>query len=279
MLINRLSGLNWGFDGIKESFREKTFFFIFGNKVSIFDSYIKYLLKNFIEIKGGGSINFIHVCDSASFHSLKELGHTNFGVSNRAMNYNELNKPFASFNFGGGLVSHIRTSVFNLGCYLGHHGGDFLKSFNLILPVKFFYEKSLSYINTEGYAQKIGHLKIDYRYHNIKSEKKILDIFGKLLNMRPYQLNIEKSYSVDNVLPNYSGFAKNNFFLKLPIYNFSLRTSNFVKKFFSVSVPSSINDFFLSDYVSSNSITMSLCSKKFTLYNDFVYMYSNTLTD
>jgi len=277
LLINRLSGLNCF---SKEAFQENFFFFIFGNKVSVFDSYIKCLLRNFIEAKSKKDhINFIHVCDSVSFHSLKELGYSDYSISHLTVNYNELNKPFASFNFGGSFISNIKTSVFNLRCYLGHHGGDFLKSFNLILPVKFFYEKSLSYINAEGYAQKIGHLKIDYRYHNIKSEKKILDIFGKLLNIRPYQLNIEKLYNVGNILPNYSGSSKNSFFLKLPIYNFNLRALSFIKNFFSVSISSSINDFFLSDYVSSNSVTMSLCSKKFTLYNDFIYMYSNTLTD
>ena len=279
LLINKISGLNREFGRIKESFQEKFFFFIFGNRVSIFDSYIKYLLRSFIEVEDNNYINFIHICDSASFHSLKELGYVDNKTSYYITNYNELNKPFASFNFGGGSISNIRTSIFNLSCYFGHHGGDFLKSFNLVLPIKFFYEKSLSYINTEGYAQKIGHLKIDYRYHNIKSEKKILDIFGKLFNIKSYQLNIEKLYLVDNVLPNYSGSAKNNFFLKLPIYSFSIKISSFVKKFFSANLPSSINDFFLSDYVSNNSITMSLCSKKFTLYNDFVYIYSSTLTD
>lgn len=279
LLINKFSGLNWGPDKIEESFQEKFFFFIFSNKVSIFDSYIKYLLRSFIEIKNNNYINFIHICDSSSFHSLKELGYTGHKVPHASINYNGLNRPFASFNFGGGLVSNIKTSLFNLSCYLGHHGGDFLKSFNLILPVKFFYEKSLSYINTEGYVQKIGHLKIDYRYHNIKSEKKILDIFGKLLNIKSYRLNIEKLYDVDSILPNYGRSSKNNFFLKLPLYSFNMKISGFVKKFFSMNIPSSVNDFFLSDYVSSNSITMSLCSKKFTLYNDFVYMYSNTLTD
>ena len=163
---------------------------------------------------------------------MKELGYTDYNTPHTFINYNNLNRSFAFFNFGGSFVSYIKTSVFNLSCYLGHHGGDFLKSFNLILHVKFFYEKSLSYINTEGYAQKIGHLKIDYRYHNIKSEKKILDIFGKLLNVKPYRLNIEKLYNIDNILPNYSRSAKNNFFLKLPIYNFSFGGSNFIKNFF-----------------------------------------------
>lgn len=279
LFINKLSGLNVGFNKIGDPFKERSFFFIFGNKMSIFDSYIKHLLKNFIEINKGGSVNFIHTCDNVSFHSLEELGYSNYNTPVFTVGYNELSLPSASFNFGKGLASYVRTSVFNLGCYLGHHGGDFLKSFNLILPVKFFYEKSLSYINTEGYAQKIGHLKIDYRYHNIKSEKKILDIFGKILNMKPYRLNVEKAYSVDNLLPNYNGPAGNNFFLKLPIYRFGVKTCSSIKKFFSMNVPSSINDFFLSDYVSSNSITMSLCSKKFTLYNDFIYMYSNILAD
>lgn len=275
-LINKVSGLNYS---TMSQCSKKIFFFIFGSKISTFDLYIKYLLQSFVGTAVNSNINFVHVCASSSFHSLEEIGYSNYSILNNTVEHSKFYYPLAFMDFGGSHTFGVKTSAFNLNCYLGHHGGSFLKAFNLILPVKFFYEKSLSYINTEGYIQKTGFLKIDYRYHHIKSEKKILDIFGKIFSISSYKLNLEKFYNINNLVPGYIGFVKNNFFRELPIYNFHIKKISFMKQFFYMNVFSFINDYYLSDYVSSNSITMSLCSRKFTLFNDFIYIYNSISSD
>jgi hypothetical protein len=275
-LINKISGLNYNTIAQRS---EKIFFFIFGSRMSTFDLYIKYLLQSFIEIVNNSNINFIHVCASSSFHSLEEIGYSSCNALNSTARHNRFYYPFTFMNFGGSYTSRVKISTFNLVCYLGHHGGSFLKAFNLILPVKFFYEKSLSYINTEGYIQKTGFLKIDYRYHHIKSEKKILDIFGKIFNIDSYKSNLEKFYNINNLIPGYTGFIKNNFFKKLFVYNFRIKKIDSIKQFFHMNVFSFVNNYYLSDYVSSNSVTMSLCSRKFTLFNDFIFIYNSVSSD
>lgn len=276
-LINKFSSLNYS-SSIHLLYFKKIFFFISGSKMSTFDLYIKYLLQTLIRTFDNTTINFIHICSNSSLHSLEEVGYSNQYSSNIiTKNYNNY-FTFAFMNFGGTFVSRLKNSSFNLNCYFGHHGGDFLKFFNLILPIKFFYEKSLSYINTEGYLQRVGFLKIDYRYHYIKSEKKIIDIFGKIFNITSYKLNLEKFYKIGNILPGYDEFSKNNFFIKLRIYNFYTKLA-FLKHFFYINASSTVNDYYLSDYVSSNSITMSLCSKKFTIFNDFIHIYTGALFD
>eukprot|EP01089_Gocevia_fonbrunei_P001712 TRINITY_DN115_c0_g1_i12.p1 TRINITY_DN115_c0_g1~~TRINITY_DN115_c0_g1_i12.p1 ORF type:complete len:408 (-),score=43.88 TRINITY_DN115_c0_g1_i12:1605-2828(-) len=270
-LVNKISGLNYNNAQLLHC--EKLFFFVFGSKASVFDSYLKYLLQAFLGAFNNTSINLIHICSSSNLHSLEEIGYSACGRQTTAAGYNNY-FPSAFMDFGGNYISKLKSSAFNLSCYFGHHGGNFLKAFNLILPVKFFYEKSLSYINTEGYFQKIGFLKIDYKYHYIKSEKKILDIFGKVFNIDSYRLNLEKFYKIGNVIPEYDKFSKNNFFIKFFVYNFYIKLVS-LKHFFFINSSSTINDYFLSDYVSSNSVTMSLCSKKFTVFNDFIFIFIN----
>lgn len=271
-LINKISGLDCNKNLL--FYDKKIFFFILGSKTSIFDSYVKYLLQTFVEMLGNSDVNYMHISGSSNLHSLNEINYFDYSNNLDLVTRRVAYFPFIFMNFGESCFSSLKSSVLNLSCYLGHHGGNFLKSFNLILPVKFFYEKSLSYINTEGYFQKAGFLKIDYKYHYIRSEKRILDIFGKMFNINSYMLNLEKFYKLNNIIPGYGEFLKNNFFTKLFISRFSIK-SIFLKNFFFMNISSSINDYFLSDHVSNNSITMSLCSKKFTIFNDFIYIYGS----
>jgi hypothetical protein len=216
-------------------------------------------------------INIIYATINSSSLLLKEVGLSPVSklISNPAR-YSFMHNNFMS-------EVYIKyKNKYALKVFFGHHFAQYVKSYNIIFPIKFFNEKPISYINLEGYMNYVD-LTFDYKYSSIKKETDLVDVIGRLFNIDRYHNNFEKLYNKDYLIPSFSKYKTkiaaahrllNNFYIKK--YDGGGTKFNYI---YILNLNSYITDFFLSDIVSRVSSTMSICSKKFTLWNDFIYLY------
>jgi len=201
---------------------------------------------------------------------LKELG-TEVNLVNKKENFNFLMNSV--FSVKGNTLDEY--SIFNLtnslNVYFGHHFEEWVDNSNFVLPTKFFFESSAVHVNLLGILDDYVSSYYNYVVPGTKDDFDLFRFFFYHLNIN---WNFNKKDFSKNIYP-YDQFL----FTKYPfilfkenedgllidsLYNFNLNT------FFN----SYINDFYLSNTVNENSFSMLVSSKKFTLKNDFRYLFN-----
>lgn len=239
---------------------------VFNQELNL-NNYFKYVLSNLYK----NIFNFIHLTINSTDIVLKEIN-----LAENSFNKNLIMKSYLLNNFSS-LFNNYILNKFSIKSFFGHHFFDSAKNYNLIMPIKFYNEKPLAYINLEGYINLLDVSLLDYKYSIIKKESDLLDIIGRFFNINSFNNNLEKYYNFNKIIPyfNYLKEIKILYFFKpIDAYNNIFILKNFYKTYF-LNAWSEITDFYFSDPVSKVSSTMSICSKRFTLLNDFIYMFSN----
>jgi NADH dehydrogenase (ubiquinone) Fe-S protein 1 len=153
--------------------------------------------------------------------------------------------------------SIIEKSLDSFVVYQGHQGNSNALKANLILPGSSYIEKEVTYLNTEGRAQKTQ--KVLLSPGKARNDSSILSTLIDLLNQ-----NNESSNSKFVNVENYN-VVKNNFFVRGG--NCGLGNSKISCKYI---VSSQVNNFYLADPISKASPTMTKCSKQLLLKSPFL---------
>ena len=139
--------------------------------------------------------------------------------------------------------------------YIGHHGDRAAEIADIILPAAVFTEKDATYVNLEGRVQntyaavdKVGSSKVDWQI--------ILELAKRTNNQLPYNAIEEIRKSMQKV---------NSLFKKVGSVSKSILPKNSAKQInFSKDTVDEVKlNYYLSNPICRNSITMSKCVKTF----------------
>lgn len=258
------------------------FFFYFGNSFYfnnyflIFLDYLKLFFKNFFNIDF-----FFNYLTSISNKILNFEINSIINTKNFFNNNNKMLflKPSILYNIDfDSFLFNILKNKNHFFIYQGHHGDYFIKHSNLILPSKIFIEKSNLFINCEGYFNLFFYSYFTYYLSNIRNTLSILKILMNLLNSFNFYNDFNKIFfELNKISPI---FLLNNFDYKKNIIQFYNNFNN--NKFLNIQINFNlffflINNFYIFDSISKFSVIMSLCSKKYTIKNDFKFNFLNYL--
>ena len=157
-------------------------------------------------------------------------------------------------------------SKFSFSLYQGHHGDYFAYLSNFVIPTSFLFEKqTYFFINIWGCLTNVKSFFYKYSINSLKDDSKILIALKEflLLNNNKFFLNVflsEFPKNVENI--NFFCFNKSN------IFSNNKKILNFQNNSYFVF----LNNYFISDSISRISTVMSLCSLKFLIYNDYIFI-------
>lgn len=235
------------------------------NNINFFDkllNIIKYLFNSYLE-----NINIINLTFQNNISILiNEINLTlkkfkfNLNVSNFLENI--YNTGYSEFN-----INLLNFKKNKLLIYQSHHYDYFSEISTILLPVKFFYEKSFFYINLLGIVSNYKYLNYRYLLKYVKEEYKILKLLGEKFRIKITELYEDFFYKF--VPKTYKNIFYNLIIFDIN-YNFNIDLNSFIlnKNFISF-----INNFYMSDSVSKNSFTMINLNKFLTIINDYIYIF------
>jgi NADH-quinone oxidoreductase subunit G len=143
----------------------------------------------------------------------------------------------------------LKTKGFKI--YQGHHGLNFLKNFDIIIPSSTFFEKNSTYINIEGRLQKTK--TAVYTFSNMKNDIQILFILCKVFS---FELSFDKVSMISEYI--YKRYINSKFLehdIKYKKKKKIYKNKNNI--FFSI-----MDNYYISDIFSSSSKIMGLCSQR-----------------
>lgn len=264
------------------------YFWIFGNTFyfrlkygNTFWNFIcKYISKNFNLL----NVSHLHCSDTAilELNTLSNFNNNNFENINFTYNifYSLNNNNWNYFKFN---------KIKSLNIYQGWHSDYSIGFSNLVLPTKLFIEKPSTFINSEGLVQNLR--RFYFKYEGYKTTKFDSKIWLVLLEMFDFIIwnHQEDENRKELLLKKYLLIPKNKstyfyisffnkFFNKLLANSIKSKESNF-NFFFNKIIYSVINNFYLNNSILRNSKIMSMCSKYYTVYNDFKYIITYLMDD
>lgn len=247
--------------------------FVFGTSFFYNKLYLTffYSFKNFIFRVFSFNVFFNFVTCLSNRVSVFEMSI----MSKKEANYLTFN-PFIFYNVDCEFFYNFFLHMNHLKIYQGHHIDYFSKHSDMVLPIKFFVERSDFLINSEGFVNSLLYSYFRYNLGLIKDSWSVMLFFFNLLSggMRGgafgmnFLLNSLKTISPIFANSKIGGFFdvqagyKNTFLGDRFVF-----LKNFLINFF-------INNFHTSDTISRSSLLMALEGRKYLLKNDFRFYFS-----
>ena len=265
---NFISSINFFFLDLKIIFYLGTTFFQNNNKILN----ILLFFKNFFYKIFNFFVYFNYVTSLANRVLIYDLNILNqsFFFKFNYFNFNPM--FFYNIDLNYYAVDNILLNKASLIIYHGHHSDNFIKYSNLVLPGTVFIERPDLLVNSEGYFKIFFYNYFKYFLDTIKDVWSTILIFSKFLCcfFTDYTLNNILLF-LNKVSPIFYNKNNNNFIFE---NNFLIFYSDFFYElsgfFYSI-----FNNYYLDDSISKHSLVMSVCSKKYVMFNDFKNFFNN----
>ena len=251
------------------------YFFIFGH---VFFSYFSHLLNYF---KNFNLILTNLVMYSVIHNNSSDVGLLELNLIKNFSKYNFNSTIIYLYNFfyninNDQLKLNMKRSKYSFDLYQGSQGDYFIKYSKLIFPTKLFIEKSSIFINNEGLLQNLQHFFFKYTFKTIKYDTNIFYMLMDLCKItyicNDFNVNQNLITSLNQISPIFL-ITETSYYLTIWGKNSNFYSYFINFKFINIVLNSLINNFYLTNSISRNSKVLSICSKFFTVYNDFKYIY------
>lgn len=240
--ISFLEGSHWINSKLTRFYSLKPLLFF--NEIFFKKEILDYLIRNTNVITTNWfGLNLLSP-DNLNNNSIYELNlFSIFNIKNYSNNF------FIDYMFNSQSLTYNNFNSFKI--YQGSHGSSFISNCNLIFPSTIFVEKNALYLNTSNTLQNTK--KVLNSFENCRDDWKILSAFSIFVDGK---INFFNSFDLVSGISRLTPciFNVNQNFIVLSFFKIFIQ---------NILIPSSINNFYLSDIISKNSKIMSFCSSSF----------------